>query len=137
MAPKLVPAGLDDFCHRLGCRRGDKGEIALEQFVDAQEAQCVDQGSNGCLIDGKLRGQLVMAVAVDNGRAGPWGFLPRGAGHLHLPGLRIELDVAALEVVQRKEQCGAQGVPLDFELATFVGCPFELEFRVERREHMG
>lgn len=30
MALKLAPAGLDDLCYRLGCRRGNKGEIALK-----------------------------------------------------------------------------------------------------------
>ena len=67
-----------------------------------------------------------------------WGlgvFLPCGPGLL--PRLCIELGVAALEAVQRKEQCGAQGVPLAFEFMTLVGFPFELEFRVERRKHMG
>lgn len=82
-----------------------------------------------------MRGHAVVSVAVDDDRMGSWGFLSRGAGVL--PGLCIELGVAALEAVQRKEQCGAQGIPLAFELTTFVGLPFELELRVERREHMG
>ena len=82
-----------------------------------------------------MRGHAVISVAVDDGRMGSWSFLPRGPGLL--PRLCIELDVAALETVQRKEQCGAQGVPLTFEFMTLVGFLFELEFRVERRKHMG
>ena len=80
-----------------------------------------------------MRGHAVISVAVDDGRMGSWSFLPCGPGLLP----RLCIDVAALEAVQRKEQCGAQGVPLAFESMTLVGFPFELEFRVERRKHMG
>ena len=82
-----------------------------------------------------MRGHAVISVAVDDGHMGSWSFLPRGPGLL--PRLCIELDVAAPEAVQRKEQRGAQGIPLAFEFMTLVGFPFELEFRVERRKHMG